>query len=114
MSLKITFASKCSGCGQPRWDWGPSRALFAWSAAVLPPLLRLLPQSIRKQRARCYLKKVLSFACATALVLISTIPSAHSQNPPPPPPQQPQYRVHVTSELVLVNVVVRDKKGNLV
>src|SRR6267143_1351947 len=29
-------------------------------------------------------------------------------------PQQPQYRVHVTSELVLVNVVVRDKKGNLV
>src|SRR6266436_1678523 len=29
-------------------------------------------------------------------------------------PQQPQYRVRVTSELVLVNVVVRDKKGNLV
>src|SRR5258708_11115364 len=29
-------------------------------------------------------------------------------------PQQPQYRVRVTSELVLVNVVVRDKKGILV
>src|SRR6267154_1202457 len=29
-------------------------------------------------------------------------------------PQQPQYRVRVTSELVLVNVVVRDKKGNLI
>src|SRR5258705_13765211 len=29
-------------------------------------------------------------------------------------PQQPQYRVRVTSELVLVNVVVRDKKGGLV
>src|SRR4029077_40466 len=29
-------------------------------------------------------------------------------------PAQPQYRMHVTSELVLVNVVVRDKKGNLV
>jgi VWFA-related protein len=28
--------------------------------------------------------------------------------------QQPQYRMHVTSELVLVNVVVRDKKGNLI
>src|SRR6266576_60835 len=28
--------------------------------------------------------------------------------------QQPQYRVRVTSELVLVNVVVRDKKGNLI
>src|ERR1700737_4224587 len=32
----------------------------------------------------------------------------------PQPAQQPQYRVRVTSELVLVNVVVRDKKGNLV
>src|SRR6266403_437825 len=29
-------------------------------------------------------------------------------------PQQLQYRVRVTSELVLVNVVVRDKKGNLI
>src|SRR5258708_8761018 len=42
------------------------------------------------------------------------------QSQPPPPsqqtqqPQQPQYRVRVTSELVLVNVVVRDKKGTLV
>jgi VWFA-related protein len=44
--------------------------------------------------------------------------SARAQDAPQsrqtPPPQQPQYRVHVTSELVLVNVVVRDKKGNLV
>jgi VWFA-related protein len=29
-------------------------------------------------------------------------------------PAQSQYRVHVTTELVLVNVVARDKKGNLV
>src|SRR6266436_7611877 len=29
-------------------------------------------------------------------------------------PAQPQYRVRVTSELVLVNVVARDKKGNLI
>jgi VWFA-related protein len=29
-------------------------------------------------------------------------------------PAQPQYRMHVTSELVLVNVVARDKKGNLI
>ncbi len=45
-------------------------------------------------------------------------PSQQTQQPPQPPqpqqPQQPQYRVHVTSELVLVNVVVRDKKGNLI
>jgi VWFA-related protein len=31
-----------------------------------------------------------------------------------PSPAQSQYRVHVTTELVLVNVVARDKKGNLV
>src|SRR6266404_9517570 len=45
-------------------------------------------------------------------------PSQQTQQPPQPPqpqqPQQPQYRVRVTSELVLVNVVVRDKKGNLI
>src|SRR5712675_1518171 len=29
-------------------------------------------------------------------------------------PQQPQYCVRVTSELVLVNVVVRDKRANLI
>ena len=28
--------------------------------------------------------------------------------------QQPQYRMHVTSELVLVNVVARDRHGNLI
>src|SRR6266403_4986605 len=45
-------------------------------------------------------------------------PSQQTQQPPQPPqpqqPQQPQYRVHVTSELVLVHLVVRDKKGNLI
>ena len=34
--------------------------------------------------------------------------------PPPEAPQHPQYRMRVTSELVLVNVVARDKKGNLI
>jgi VWFA-related protein len=58
------------------------------------------------------LRKTLSLI--TAVLLLSGI-SAPSQNAPQSaPPQQPQYRVHVTSELVLVNVVVRDKKGNLV
>src|SRR5882757_4232678 len=42
-------------------------------------------------------------------------PSQQTQQPPQiQQPQQPQYRVRVTSELVLVNVVVRDKKGNLI
>src|SRR6267142_3062055 len=45
-------------------------------------------------------------------VLAQDAPSQASQQAQQP--QQPQYRVRVTSELVLVNVVVRDKKGNLV
>jgi VWFA-related protein len=55
-------------------------------------------------------------ACAlAALLVLNGSLSVLAQNPPQPSPaQQPQYRVHVTSELVLVNVVVRDKKGNLV
>lgn len=41
--------------------------------------------------------------------------NGYAQQPAPGvPAQQPQYRVRVTSELVLVNVVVRDKKGNLI
>jgi VWFA-related protein len=51
-----------------------------------------------------------------AVLLANVSPSVLAQNPPQvaQQPQQPQYSVHVTSELVLVNVVVRDKKGNLV
>src|SRR5947209_5440134 len=41
-------------------------------------------------------------------------PSSQPQQTQAQQPQSPQYRVRVTSELVLVNVVVRDKKGNLV
>src|ERR1700687_459058 len=54
------------------------------------------------------MNKALAIVAATLLTMnaIAQAPQA--------PPQQPQYRVHVTSELVLVNVVVRDKKGNLV
>ncbi len=56
-------------------------------------------------------RKALCFAAA-ALLLLDAVPRAMSQNAPQAP--QPQYRVRVTSELVLVNVVVRDKKGSLV
>jgi VWFA-related protein len=54
-----------------------------------------------------------------AVVLLANVSqSVLAQNAPQTQqaqqPQQPQYSVHVTSELVLVNVVVRDKKGNLV
>jgi VWFA-related protein len=54
-------------------------------------------------------KKALAIVAATLLAV-----STSAQTPQPQQTAQPQYRVHVTSELVLVNVVVRDKKGNLV
>src|SRR3984893_17707397 len=53
------------------------------------------------------MNKALAIAAAMLLAL-----NASSQAPQQA--QQPQYGLHVTSELVLVNVVVRDKKGNLV
>jgi len=40
-----------------------------------------------------------------------------AQPPPPAPPQKPsdpQFRMRVTTEIVLVNVIARDKKGNLI
>ena len=55
------------------------------------------------------MNKVLRILAAILLAI-----NALAQDSSQPPPQQPQYRMRVTSELVLVNVVVRDKKGNLV
>jgi VWFA-related protein len=57
---------------------------------------------------------VLRMNKALAIVAATLLAVNASAQAPQPPQQQPQYRVHVTSELVLVNVVVRDKKGNLV
>jgi VWFA-related protein len=55
-----------------------------------------------------------SFALlSAALLAINVAPSALAQDASQQA-TQPQYRMHVTSELVLVNVVVRDKKGNLI
>ena len=63
------------------------------------------------------LTKTRAFLMAATLLPNGSL-SIFAQNAPQTPqeqqPAQPQYRVHVTSELVLVNVVVRDKKGNLV
>jgi VWFA-related protein len=55
-------------------------------------------------------------ALAVVLMQFNAIGVALAQEAPQPPqqPQQPQYRMHVTSELVLVNVVARDKHGNLI
>jgi VWFA-related protein len=49
-----------------------------------------------------------------AAALLARNASAQAPQAPQPQAQQPQYGLHVTSELVLVNVVARDKKGNLV
>jgi VWFA-related protein len=58
--------------------------------------------------------KIRAFLAAMILLLNASL-SVFAQNAPQTAQsQQPQYRVRVTSELVLVNVVVRDKKGNLV
>ncbi len=58
------------------------------------------------------LKKSLALLAA-ALLAVNVAPSALAQDASQQA-TQPQYRMHVTSELVLVNVVVRDKKGNLI
>src|ERR1700683_4301967 len=50
---------------------------------------------------------------AVVLLQFNAVGVALAQDAPHPP-QRPQYRMHVTSELVLVNVVARDKKGNLI
>ena len=50
-----------------------------------------------------------------ALLLQPAIPLSAQQAPQPPAPPPPgQGQIRVTTELVLVNVVARDKKGNLV
>src|SRR5712692_1976683 len=57
------------------------------------------------------MKKTWAILAATLVVLNGGF-GVRAQNAPQT--QQPQYRVRVTTELVLVNVVARDKKGNLV
>jgi VWFA-related protein len=65
-------------------------------------------------------KKIAALACASLLLRFGAPSSAQQAQPQPPPPdaqsqpQQPRSEIRVTSELVLANVVVRDKKGNLV
>src|SRR5579859_2010777 len=58
------------------------------------------------------MKRFLAIVAAILLAINGIF--AQAQDSSQSPLQQPQYRVRVTSELVLVNVVARDKKGNLV
>src|SRR5712675_1155047 len=74
----------------------------------------MMTQMFRQTRA------VLTAAILLLNVSFSLLAQDAPQSQPSQPsqqtqqPQQPQYRVRVTSELVLVNVVVHDKKGNLI
>ncbi len=56
--------------------------------------------------------KNLAAIVTTALILQAAGALSAQQSTPPPPPSP--GRIRVTTELVLVNVVARDKKGNLV
>jgi VWFA-related protein len=64
-------------------------------------------------------RKLAALACATLLLQFGA-PSFGQQSQPQPPadaqtqPKPPASSIRVTSELVLANVVVRDKRGNLV
>ena len=56
------------------------------------------------------LKRQIAAAFAAILAITNVFAPIRAQDAP----QQPQYRMHVTSELVLVNVVARDRHGNLI
>jgi VWFA-related protein len=63
-------------------------------------------------------RKIAAFACASLLLQFGA-PSFAQQAQPQPPEGQDQTKspassIRVTTELVLANVVVRDKKGNLI
>ena len=61
------------------------------------------------------IKQNLAALAIATLLLQPAIPLLAQQAPQPPaPPQASQSQIRVTTELVLVNVVARDKKGNLV
>ena len=64
-------------------------------------------------------RKFAAFALAILLLQGAAPSFAQQSQPQPPPPDksqsdEPQTAIRVTSELVLANVVVRDKKGNLI
>jgi VWFA-related protein len=64
-------------------------------------------------------RKIAAIACASLLLQLGAPSFAQQAQPQPPADSQVQSKppassIRVTSELVLANVVVRDKKGNLI
>src|SRR5262249_42035804 len=73
---------------------------------------REVPLLMRNSRQRGAIARFAAVWMAFLAVASGVLPlRAHDA---PQPPQQPQYRMRVTSELVLVNVVARDRHGNLI
>jgi VWFA-related protein len=66
-------------------------------------------------------RKIAALACASLLLQFGAPSFAQQAQPPPPAPPEaqdqtkpPSSSIRVTTELVLANVVARDKKGNLI
>jgi VWFA-related protein len=65
-------------------------------------------------------RKIAALACVSLLLQFGTPSFGQQAQPQPPPPdaqdqtKPPASSIRVTTELVLANVVVRDKKGNLI
>jgi VWFA-related protein len=65
-------------------------------------------------------RKIAALACVSLLLQFGAPSFAQQAQPQPPPPdaqdqtKPPASSIRVTTELVLANVVVRDKKGNLI
>jgi VWFA-related protein len=65
-------------------------------------------------------RKIAALACASLLLQFCAPSFAQQAQPQPPPPdaqdqaKPPASSIRVTTELVLANVVARDKKGNLI
>ena len=75
--------------------------------------------SVLKEKDMIVLLRKIAAIVAAGFLLQGAAPSLAQQAQPLPPAaksdeQKPQTPIRVTSELVLANVVVRDKKGNLV
>src|SRR5258705_6772783 len=56
----------------------------------------------------------MSRALRFSLLLLLTLPAIAQQQAPTPDATAPTYTLHVSSDIVLTNVVVRDKSGSVV
>lgn len=69
-----------------------------------------------KSRRRNHASRMLAAIFVAGMMIVQLGSPAVAQSPPPPPAQSSQgnARIRVNTDLVLVNVVARDKKGNLI